>query len=406
MKQINRFVKSILPALFLLFGFHLLSQVNNGLVAHFSFDKDTCKVEDEAGDPTILTFVNGDPVCDCGVQGQALRFDGTDDFFFIFGNRIEETFTTIDFSISFYFRVTNFTSQSMAIISKRNECDTSNYFAIRFNPATTTINVDLNESNTISGTISEALPFSCWYHVVAVRRGKKTFLYINGELVAEATSTSNKRVNIFNQSELTVGMSECFIDNNFQGFLDELRIYNRALDANEVKELFFAPDQIATGQSLTGINDTTIFVGGSVQTLLNRTCMDQFIWSPTTGIASGQETTSEPLLSPLETTTYSLKLGDAFCETTDSLRIIVVDPDSLDCVQVFLPNAFTPNNDGLNETYGISNPLVISELISFEIFNRWGNRVFATTNPLERWDCSYKGTDINSGVFLYKVRFR
>lgn len=73
--------------------------------------------------------------------------------------------------------------------------------------------------------------------------------------------------------------------------------------------------------------------------------------------------------------------------------------------QVFVPNAFTPNGDGRNEIYRISNPFAI-DLISFEIYDRWGSRVFATENALDGWDGNFKGQQMNPGVLLYRIRFR
>jgi gliding motility-associated-like protein len=44
------------------------------------------------------------------------------------------------------------------------------------------------------------------------------------------------------------------------------------------------------------------------------------------------------------------------------------------------------------------------ESISFEIFNRWGERVFKTENPEECWDGTFRGQKLNTGVFVYKVK--
>ena len=73
---------------------------------------------------------------------------------------------------------------------------------------------------------------------------------------------------------------------------------------------------------------------------------------------------------------------------------------------MYLPKAFTPNGDGINDSYGISNPFAVRELISFEIYDRWGGRVFSTDNPFETWDGTSKGQYLNPGVLLYRVRFR
>ncbi|NJO86590.1 MAG: hypothetical protein HC821_00410 [Lewinella sp.] len=59
-----------------------------------------------------------------------------------------------------------------------------------------------------------------------------------------------------------------------------------------------------------------------------------------------------------------------------------------------------------NESFGISNPFAIPELVTFEIFNRWGGRVFVTTDVFGKWDGSFDGQDVNPGVHLWRVVYR
>jgi len=68
----------------------------------------------------------------------------------------------------------------------------------------------------------------------------------------------------------------------------------------------------------------------------------------------------------------------------------------------FMPNAFTPNNDGLNDCYGIKFWGVIQEL-DFGIYNRWGERIFHTSNPNDCWDGTYKGVQQNPDVYVYLI---
>jgi gliding motility-associated-like protein len=89
---------------------------------------------------------------------------------------------------------------------------------------------------------------------------------------------------------------------------------------------------------------------------------------------------------------------------SDSIRINVVDPATLVCDTLYLPKAFTPNGDGINDQFGISNPFAIQQLVSFEIFDRWEGRVFYTEDPFGQWDGTYKGKPVNPGVLLYKIR--
>lgn len=405
--HMNKFLNIFFAALIACTG-GLAAQTTQSLVTHISFDKPNCQVADEAGDPAIQTYVdpNSNVVCDCGVEQNSMKFDGDGDYFFLFGSKVDNAFTTVDFTLSFYFLPTSTANESQALFSKRTNCTTDNLFSVRFNPATKLLNVELTESSTISGSIAKTLPSTtCWYHITVVRKGATTQLYLNGKEYGSANSPASLRVNVKNLEPLVVGSSNCDLDEEFAGYLDEIRLYNRAITREEVEDLYFFPDRIATGIVSTGTSDTTIFLGNSVQVELNNTCATDFAWSPANGVSDVGSPT--PLLSPSQTTTYALKFETAAygCVATDSLRITVIDPATLDCKDILLPSAFTPNGDGLNDTYGISNPFVAGEIKAFEIFDRWGNVVFRTTDPLTKWDGSHLGQPVNPGVFLYKIHF-
>lgn len=67
---------------------------------------------------------------------------------------------------------------------------------------------------------------------------------------------------------------------------------------------------------------------------------------------------------------------------------------------VFIPNAFSPNGDGINNTFrALYGRSIIFENMS--IYNRWGNCIFQTTNPFEDWDGKFKGLECETGVYFY-----
>ncbi len=66
-----------------------------------------------------------------------------------------------------------------------------------------------------------------------------------------------------------------------------------------------------------------------------------------------------------------------------------------------LPNTFTPNNDGANDFFVPSENRFVS-LIDFQVFNRWGNKIFTTTNPQILWDGrDLNGKDVDQGSYYY-----
>jgi len=107
---------------------------------------------------------------------------------------------------------------------------------------------------------------------------------------------------------------------------------------------------------------------------------------------------------------YTVRITDAEsnCVAVDSIAFQVIDPSTLDCANVFLPKAFTPNGVGpsANETFGISNPFAIPELLSFEIYDRYGTRMFQTTDVFEKWDGTFKGERVLPGPVVWRVVYR
>jgi gliding motility-associated-like protein len=382
-------------------------QLEQGLEAWITFGSGAdCHLQDSTGNPGVqLNATQPDIECACGVEGNSLFFDGSGNFLFFFGDDVEKSFTTIDFSLSFYFKPITNDAQSMALFAKRKECGQDSSFSIRYVPKTRVLSVELNENSVLSGSISKVLSYSCWYHIVVVRKGGTTSLYVNGQLSGSVNSAGSQRVSLESSEVLTIGHSDCDLDVDFRGFMDEIRLYSRALRIEEVEALYLYPDQIANGNSLIGVNDTTIFLGTSMQAYITNSCATDFMWSPTDGVS--EPNIPNPVLTPTTTTTYALMFADTLlCNIADSLRITVVDPATIDCNDIMLPSVFTPNNDGLNDAFGISNPFVAGEILAFEIYDRWGSIVYSTTDPLSKWDASFKGQPVNPGVFLYKIRYR
>ena len=84
---------------------------------------------------------------------------------------------------------------------------------------------------------------------------------------------------------------------------------------------------------------------------------------------------------------------------------IIVNPANC-CEKVFIPNAFTPNGDGVNETFNLRTPLTMNE-VRFTVVNRWGQKVWETNNQLDQWDGNYSnGTPADVGTYFYVLRYQ
>lgn len=376
--------------------------------AKFSFDRlDTCIVTSSVG--SNFAFPIGDPTCDCGVKGRALEFDGGDDEVILSGD-VSGLFRKQDFSISFYFKVRDLDSPvPMIIMANQDSCRFENKFSVSYRPSSKILNVTMVEDEDNIGSLIDTIPGNnCWNYIVITRANDRTRLYANGEFLTDKLASGGERVDLEDDDNiLKLGASDCPTDFRFDGWLDEVNFSQNAMSADQVRASYLAPEKIGNGQFSLGVKDTTIFLGGSVEGFITSKCPDVDIdWTPTTGIPSGQEDNTNPIISPTMTTVYYATFSDAFCSTDDSLLITVIDPNDLDCTELFLPTAFTPNGDGLNDVFGISNAVVITELYTFEIFDRWGNIVFASDETNAQWDGLYLGNPVNSNTFVYKIAYR
>lgn len=116
-------------------------------------------------------------------------------------------------------------------------------------------------------------------------------------------------------------------------------------------------------------------------------------------IFSPEHTFPEEAGSYLVSLQVSNQIG---CLDTTS-QIIVIEHDPV----VFIPNAFTPDGDGLNNEFTAIFPENM-KLASFEmyIYDRWGELVFYSQNPKEGWDASLAGFDAPDGVYSYLVKYK
>lgn len=93
------------------------------------------------------------------------------------------------------------------------------------------------------------------------------------------------------------------------------------------------------------------------------------------------------------------------CDSFVILNVFITTPsDGIPCCSVFLPNAFSPNGDGINDNFGAVVDGFPKEF-KLEIYNRWGERVFASYKPEVQWNGNYgKDKPAEAGVYFYLLR--
>jgi gliding motility-associated-like protein len=103
---------------------------------------------------------------------------------------------------------------------------------------------------------------------------------------------------------------------------------------------------------------------------------------------------------------YFVKAVDDYNNISEASNIVCVGIEA--CPIYELPNVFTPNGDQINDffvpiNYPVANPNAIVDRVEMTIFNRWGNVVYETTDPLINWDGKHyrTGSDVSDGVYFY-----
>jgi gliding motility-associated-like protein len=148
------------------------------------------------------------------------------------------------------------------------------------------------------------------------------------------------------------------------------------------------------GPLLTVCCDSAIKVGDSVMLYATGGGVT-YSWSPSTDLSCTN--CSDPVAKPLNTTVYCVTADSGSCQNRECVTITTEQP----CGSIFVPNAFSPNGDNVDDIEYVYGGCI--QALEFKVYDRWGNMVFETTDPSKGWDGTYNGKPMNSGVYDYTL---
>jgi gliding motility-associated-like protein len=264
---------------------------------------------------------------------------------------------TINVTISGLYTVT--------VTNSANGCSASSTRIVRDAPLLTLtdeVNNPLCQTFPNSGSIS-----------ITVLTGSPTYNYLwsNGITTSFNTNLSND-----NYSVTITDQQGCIETRNYSLSYQ----YEFDIEASEIQ-------QIELG------NTTTIdyLVNGNSGILTN-------VWSPVRGLDCPSCVST--LAAPLSSTLYRIDVeNEVGCKASDTTRVIVVPNYDL-----YIPNAFTPNNDGVNDFFEIFGNKKIWLTMGMKIFNRWGELVYQTSDHDFKWDGRYRGQLLTPQVLTYSLQ--
>lgn len=199
-------------------------------------------------------------------------------------------------------------------------------------------------------------------------------------------------VNLNNFSQLKAGSYNLLVKDRFGCSLDTILVLT------EPPEL-----------TLDLGRDTSIRFGEQIQiipvTNANTFRLNSLEWIPGTDLDC--TTCFEVLSSPKSDIRYILRIVDENgCKAEDSITIrLIISPE------IYVPNVFSPNRDEINDRIIIQTSPLVERILSFQIFDRWGNKVYHKNDFIADrsellWDGSAGGKLLNPAVFVYFIEAR
>ena len=154
---------------------------------------------------------------------------------------------------------------------------------------------------------------------------------------------------------------------------------------------------VAPGASANAGQDAIILLGDSHQ--MNATASPgTYAWTPAAGLSATN--ILNPIASPQATTTYTLNVTTPLgCVASDQVTITVVPY----CVKPM--NAFTPNGDGINELWLITDDMGCIVKMTAQVFNRYGAKVFESNDYKNNWNGTRGGQPLPDGTYYYVIRY-
>ena len=214
---------------------------------------------------------------------------------------------------------------------------------------------------------------------VAVCEGEKATLNLNVQTASQYgiiwyTNTDTIETNNISSIEITPSSSQTVyfhIDN----------LYGCAINDSLQITLNIPPGIDAF------VDKPIIYRGEQVQLSATQGQGYSYNWTPAALVSNAS--IYNPVSSPVQTTLYTIVVSNNNqCRTQDTVTVQVIQYECIPS-SIYIPNAFSPNGDGVNDTFKVRTATLKS--MHLEVYDRWGHKVFETDNITDGWNGTYKG---------------
>jgi gliding motility-associated-like protein len=145
--------------------------------------------------------------------------------------------------------------------------------------------------------------------------------------------------------------------------------------------------------------DQNIYPGqtASLNATISTPNVSSIVWTPDTFLTDN--TIVDPTAAPNQNMQYVVTVTDKVgCVASDTMNVFLL-PDLL-----LIPTAFSPNNDGVNDLFRPLNKNLYK--LDFQVFDRWGQKIYETDVIGDGWDGTYKGRKQDLGVYVWQAEYQ
>lgn len=173
-------------------------------------------------------------------------------------------------------------------------------------------------------------------------------------------------------------------------------------NCTETESYFVIPLTAGLAGATATADEYTITAGESTVLHANPTAPGySYVWTPSSSLDN--DTSANPVATPTVTTIYLLTISVGGCSRTDTVIVrirefVCGDP------YIYVPNAFTPNGDTKNDVLYVRGRNITE--VYFAVFERWGEKVFETTDMNFGWDGKVNGKEADPAVFDYYLKVK
>lgn len=257
-----------------------------------------------------------------------------------------------------------------------------------------------------------AIETNKWYHLTLCKDPTTYYLYVNGRLVCINPVNGQSAFYGTTTIRAMIGARNNYGQES-NAKIDDVHLYNRALNEQEVLELF--KGSTATSDVQLTISNPNPCAGEIISASANIGPNSTVKWTVDPAFIQSRSANALTLSFPEKKADHEVLIkaeivpDSTVCfpekpQTVSKIITIRYCPPlpGSESIKLFIPSAFTPNNDGYNDNLVILNWDSIQDFEMY-IYNRWGEVIFHSKGYDIPWDGTYQEKVVPSGIYLFKI---